>query len=283
MALYQAEDKTRIQREKAKQAISLALEGRWQEAVEINRAILEVFPNDVESYNRLGKALLELGRYPEAKKAFSKAKEIAPYNTIAKRNLQRLSRLPNKASAPKESAGKVSPRLFIAETGKTGIANLVDAAPHEVLAKVVAGDRVELRVEGKKVAVVTLNGDSLGQLEPKLALRLIGLVEGGNRYDAAVASIHDSAIKVIIKETYCHPSRAGRISFPTKGTNDFRPYVRGELLHRQAEDEEDPSSDELQDWEGQEEPTPEEIPFYRDRSHSNDGAEEEEPQEEEET
>ena len=47
----------------AKEAIALAMQGRWEEAVAANRAILELFPEDVDAYNRLGSALMELGEY----------------------------------------------------------------------------------------------------------------------------------------------------------------------------------------------------------------------------
>lgn len=278
MTLYQAEDKARLRRERAKQAISLALEGRWDEAVEVNRDILEAFPDDVESYNRLGKALLELGQYAEARKAFAKAIELSPYNTIAKKNLARLSKLPSQAPEAKEMGGKVSPRLFIAETGKTGVASLTETAPAEVLAKVVAGDPVDLEAKGRNLQVFTLEGEYLGQIEPRLAFRLLHLIEGGNRYAAAITAVSDRGVKVIIKETYCHPSRAGKVSFPAKKMDDFRPYVRGELLHFESEEEEERTPDDVQDWEDQEEPTPEEIPFYRDRN-TPDGDSEEESEE----
>ena len=41
-------------------AVNLALEGEWQRATEVNRAILKLFSDDVEAMNRLVKALIEL-------------------------------------------------------------------------------------------------------------------------------------------------------------------------------------------------------------------------------
>lgn len=82
---YQEEEQLRLKRQSSKQAVDLAMEGRWQEAVEVNRKIVDQFPNDVEAFNRLGRAYLELAIYPEAIAAYTRAKEIDPYNVIAEK------------------------------------------------------------------------------------------------------------------------------------------------------------------------------------------------------
>ena len=87
----QGEDAARLKRQRTDQAISLALESRWEEAIGVNRQILDVSPNDVDSWNRLGKAFLELGRLRESREAYQTALELDPVNTIAKRNLERLA------------------------------------------------------------------------------------------------------------------------------------------------------------------------------------------------
>ena len=59
MTLHQAEYRSKLRKEKAKEAIALAMENRWEEAAETNRAILELFQDDIEAQNRLGKAYFE--------------------------------------------------------------------------------------------------------------------------------------------------------------------------------------------------------------------------------
>ena len=49
-----------------KEAVKLALDGNWARAAELNRAILELCPDDCEATNRLAKALMELADYSEA-------------------------------------------------------------------------------------------------------------------------------------------------------------------------------------------------------------------------
>ncbi len=110
-----------LKRDLSRDAIALALKGEWEEAAGVNRAILETFERDVEAMNRLGKALMELGRYPEAREVFDKVTQIAPYNTIAKKNLARLGQLES-GPAPNKSLRKAAgaPQRFIEESGKSG-------------------------------------------------------------------------------------------------------------------------------------------------------------------
>src|SRR5207249_9442193 len=138
MALAE-EGTARFRRQRSELAINLAMQSKWEDAVSANQSILSVFPNDVDSYNRLGKAFTELGRYDEARDSYSKALSIEPSNTIARKNLTRLAGLkgtePEKASV----ATKVDPKLFIEEAGKTAVSLLRNPGARESLAKVTAG------------------------------------------------------------------------------------------------------------------------------------------------
>src|SRR3979411_2704437 len=93
MAAFPTEDRLRQKRTKSEQAITLAMKNRWDQAAQVNREILEMFPNEVDAYNRLGKALTELGRYGEARDAYAQAVRLDPLNGIASKNLQRLCKL----------------------------------------------------------------------------------------------------------------------------------------------------------------------------------------------
>src|SRR3954447_23037397 len=87
MAVYQSEDRQRMRRLRTEKAIQLAMQNKWQEAADINRHILEHFPEDVDTLNRLGKALLELGHYADARSQYHKAAGLDPSNGIAVKNL----------------------------------------------------------------------------------------------------------------------------------------------------------------------------------------------------
>ena len=87
------EKQIRYKEQRSKEAIDLAMQARWQEAVDVNKEIVESFPEDVDSYNRLGRAYMELGQYKQAQEAYSQAVKLDPYNAIANRNIRRLNDL----------------------------------------------------------------------------------------------------------------------------------------------------------------------------------------------
>jgi len=235
---YQEEEQVRLRRQGSKQAIALAMQGRWREAVEVNKSLIESFPGDVDAYNRLGRAYMELGEYSQAREAYQRAIELAPYNTIAEKNLRRLSHL---VEAPVSSEGdshRVEPQHFIEEIGKARVVGLYHLAPPEILARMVAGDRVYLKIDGSSLVVENGRGEYLGQVIPKHGQRLIKLMEGGNKYTAAILSSTEDKVSVIIKEVYQHPSQIGRPSFPPKGVEGVRPYISDRIIRRELEYEE---------------------------------------------
>ncbi len=248
---YQTGETTRLRRQRVEQAIQLALESRWKEAVAVNRSLIAMFPSDVDAYNRLGKALMEMGEYDDARMAYERALELEPLNTIARKNLERLEVRAKAAAAQGNGTRKIDPALFIAETGKTGIASLRAVAP-EAMGRLTAGDTLELRPQDNTLAVTTSDGEYVGQLEPKLGLRLSRLMNGGNRYVVAVASLSEQ--RVVIREIYQHPSQQGKPSFPAIGGGEtVRPYVKDRLVRREMEEEEVATEEpeEGEEWESE--------------------------------
>jgi len=229
---YQEEEGTRLRRQSSNQAIALAMQGRWGEAVIANKSLLESFPNDVDACNRLGRAYMELGEYSRAREAYKRAIELDSYNTIAQKNLNRLSHLEETAVGSEGGCDKVEPQQFIEEVGKAGVVNLHRLAAPAVLAKTVAGARVNLRVDGAGLIVENSRGEYLGQVEPKHGQRLVRLMERGNKYTATIITSTGEAVTVIIREVYQDPSQAGRLSFPPKEAESFRPYVGNRIGDR---------------------------------------------------
>jgi tetratricopeptide (TPR) repeat protein len=222
MPFHQEEEKSGLERRLSKEAIDLAIQGRWEEAVIANRNIIVKFPTDADAYNRLGRALTELGEFAQAKEAYAGTLELAPNNAIAKKNLARLASLSESKAISHSGHHKVAPELFITEVGKVGVVNLCNLAPKEMLAKMGLGDQVHLSIKGQRLIVQSEHREYLGEVELKHGLRLIKLIEGGNEYAAAVFSVGESEMKVVIKEIYQHPSQVGRISFPVGAAERFR-------------------------------------------------------------
>ena len=105
---------TRQRRQLGEVAIGHATRGEWEAAVEANRQLLELGP-DIDAYNRLGKALAELGRADEALEAYEQALERDGTNRIAQRNVERLRVLLTAEGTPSAEgrAEKAPATLFI--------------------------------------------------------------------------------------------------------------------------------------------------------------------------
>lgn len=235
---YQEEEQSRLRRQSSKQAIALAMQGRWREAIAVNQSLIEMFPTDVDAYNRLGRAHMERGEYAQATEAYGRSLEIDPYNTIARKNLDRLSHLKETAVSSEDDSHKLEPQQFIEEVGKAGAVQLYQLAPPAVLARIVAGDRVNLKIDAVNLVVESNRGEYLGLVEPRHAQRLIRLMEGGNRYSAVIVRSSETAITVIIREVYQDPSQVGRLSFPSRGLEGIRANVSDRVIRRELEHEE---------------------------------------------
>jgi len=216
---YSSDDKIGRRRENANMAINLAMEGKWQEAVNLNLQILENYPQDTDAYNRLGKAYTKLGLYPQAMEAYSKALRVDKYNIIAEKNVKRLSMMSEedmKNAANAEKGEGLRPQAFIEEIGKSGMVALINPAPAIVLAKIEAGDEVRLSSHDGNLVVESKRNEYLGTVSPTHGRRLLRLLSGGNRYSSTVVGTNDNYITVMIREIYQHPSQAGKLSFPAK-------------------------------------------------------------------
>jgi tetratricopeptide (TPR) repeat protein len=241
-------------------AVQLAIAGKWDEAVKLNKFIVENFGADEETQNRLGKALSELGKLKDAKAAYDAALKLNPMNSIAKKNAARINALLHQKEGLKVGGTRVDLNLFVEEMGKTVITTIDTPPSAGICSKVAAGDVAELRAEGDGIVVETSRGVRLGLLEAKLARRLIKFMRGGNRYQAGVTSCEGNLVKLIVRETYQDPHFAGKPSFPMRRKREveFRPYTKESLLSRGgaafAEDEEaeealveTPATDELEE------------------------------------
>ena len=213
------------------EAVQSALAGRWEDAAETNRAILERFGPDEEANNRLGKAMTELGKFEEAKKAYEATLSLNPLNVIAQKNRAKLDVLAQSKDV-KVGPTRVDLNLFVEEQGKTTSTQLESVDDPNVHNKIGSGDIAELRITGDSIQAETVRGVKLGNVEPRLARGLIKFIQGGNRYLAAVTSVEPGAVKLMIRETYQDPKFAGKPSFPQRRKREveFRPYAKESLL-----------------------------------------------------
>ena len=243
------DERARLRKQLGDQAVRLAVSSRWDEAVNVNRDLVRLFGDDADALNRLGKALSEVGQITEARKAYGRSIEMDPTNTIARRNLDRLAAMKDTvlAAAP---ASQLDTRLFVEESGKATVTTL-QAVDLERSATLDPGDVVDLQVQGNAVNVVNTSGEYIGMVEPRIGLRMAKMMTAGNVYNAALVTA-GSEMKVMLRETFQHPSQIGRVSFPRARATDFRGFTRKGLLRGEemdmGDDDDGPDDDDGDDW-----------------------------------
>src|SRR3954469_3905366 len=237
---------TRLKRQLSEQAIAAATASEWQEAVDINKRILELGA-DNEAENRIARAYWEMGELAQAREHYQAALALDPTNRIAERNIGRLRMLmaeAGKKTVPAQQGSKAPVSIFVEETGKTGFAHLVDLVDPKQLAQVNPGDAVELAADGPRLEAKS-NGKHIGYVEPRVAARLLKLIAEGNKYTAGVTSIGERDVRIIIRETYQDPANYGKVSFPTAAkVSDLRPYTKGTLIREEMDLEDELELDE---------------------------------------
>jgi hypothetical protein len=118
----------------------------------------------------------------------------------------------------------------------------VDRARFQTIATLAPGDKLTLKVEDAVVRVVGPGDTQVGQLEPKIAQRVTRLVAAGNRYSAAITSMDEHHVRIIIREEYRDPSMRSRPSFPTQAP-EIRPYTKDSVFRIDLDDEDDENMD----------------------------------------
>ncbi|MBI2756349.1 MAG: tetratricopeptide repeat protein [Chloroflexi bacterium] len=244
MAVFESEDRVRQKRAKTEQAINLATKGRWDEAARLNEEILALAPQDVDAHNRLGKALMELGRYAESRDAYAATLKLDPMNSIAQKNAARLQKLADEGgSALPPSA--VDPRLFIEESGKTTVTQLTGVHRGDAIAKLAAGEQLQMELAENRIVVRDQAGSEIGRIEPKLEQDLLRLFKLGNRYSMFVTAASESSVSVIIRETARSAQMGTRPSFRPSSIPEggFRSYTREGVLRYDLDDDDDDFDD----------------------------------------
>ncbi len=213
------DERQRLRRRLQEYAIEITSEDRWLDAVEVNKQILTL-GEDATVYNRLGKAYMELGYYNEARDSYQQTLRLNPTNTVARKNIARIDALIGReidhGGVPRKQRKQVDLRLFITEAGKTAITTLVEVPRVAAVEALGAGEQVRLHHNGRDMMVLDVEDRCIGKLEPRLGQRLIELINGGNRYVAAIVQSDLRQVRLLIREIYQHPSQRSRVSFPSK-------------------------------------------------------------------
>lgn len=190
------------------QAISAAKKGNWDHAVTLNTEILEQAPQDVQALNRLGMAYIQMSKLKEAKATFKQVLEFDKQNTIARKQLDRISK------KTMHTLPSFSRNHFIEEPGKTKIVELHRLAGKQVLDNLAVGQSCILKVKKRYISVETEDGQHVGALPEDISFRLTKLMETGNTYHCSIQTCSGNQCLVYLKELSRSARNSDIHSFP---------------------------------------------------------------------
>lgn len=184
-----------------KKAIDAALNGRFEEALQLNQQILKNDKQNVDALNRLARAYFELGNLKLSNKYYNLALKYDPYNPIAQKNLKIIKAFKGKPNGKNsQTPAFVSPSLFLQEPGKTKIVALLKVAEPAKLSQIYCGMQVILLIKQRGISATDQEGGYLGVLPDDLAHTLVRLIKGGNKFSACVKSVRVNGISIMIRE-----------------------------------------------------------------------------------
>lgn len=192
------------------EAIKAAVGKNWNEAITLNKKILELYPEDISTLNRLGIAYSMIGKHKKAEENFNNVIKIDCHNQIAKNNLSRLK--------SNKTTGLLNPFSqtvsFIEEPGKSKVVPLVNQAEPKVFCTLNIGEPVELDHCKHKVKVINQKNIFIGYLPDNISHRLLQLLKAGYKYKTVMKSVNYKTPQVFIQETHAAKRLKGVPSFP---------------------------------------------------------------------
>jgi hypothetical protein len=145
----------------------------------------------------LARAYAETGNITKAKKTSLKVLKHDPFNQIAKRSLDKWKTLKKGQSfaLPPSKADS-----FLEEPGKTKIITLLNLSNKSTIAKLDAGDQVNLNTHSHKVSVCTSDNKYIGKLPDDMSAHIKKMIKYGYQYSTLIKSVSQNDVKVFIRE-----------------------------------------------------------------------------------
>ena len=194
-------------------AIQAMLLGEWQNAIKLNRTLLNENPNDIDAFTILG-------RIKDAKYTYRKVLKLDTLNQIAIRNIKKITGLNNRIGK-NEATNQHLNNIFLEETGKTKIISLVNTAQPKIIALLTIGQPITIVIKRSKIFIQSQNNQYLGVLPDDIGKRLIKFIKGGNKYAACVKSAGDTSISIFVRETKRAARYKNQPSFLQISDNDL--------------------------------------------------------------
>ncbi len=203
-----------------KMAIDAALNCQWEQALELNMQICQAEPQNTECLNRIAKAYFEMGDFDKAKKYYTEVIELDPYNTIAQKNLKRVTTIKKSGDGMLNTGTMIHPSLFIEEPGTTKSITLVKVAEPQKLLTLSSGQMINLMPKKNGIVAADQRNQYLGALPDDIAHHLLKLMEGGNNYQALIKNVKSNSITILVRETFRSKKFRNQASF----LDESRPF-----------------------------------------------------------
>lgn len=196
-------------------AIEAAISLGWEEAISLNKTIIKIDKENLSACLRNGFAYLQLNNTKQAKKYYRMALKIQPKNQVALDNLERIEILDLKKDK-KNVLEKVviRPNLYLDAPGKTKTVALVNIGQKNVLAKLMVGQEVILKIKKRRVEVRTQANEFVGNLPDDISRRLIFFIKAKSQYSTYIKESSLSRVAVFIIEECKGKTVASHLSFP---------------------------------------------------------------------
>lgn len=196
-------------------AVDSAINLDWEEAIKLNLQIVKLDHKNISAYLRLGYAYLQIGKILESKKYYRKALKIQPKNPVVFENLERIKILEEqKVKKTRRDKITLKPNIFIEISGKTKAVPLVNHGQKDILAKLLIGQEVILKIKKRRVEVRTYDDEYVGNLPDDLSRRLIIFLKAKSKYNAYIKETGLTRVVIFIKEEAKGRTVANNISFP---------------------------------------------------------------------
>lgn len=196
-------------------AVDSAINLDWREAINLNQQIIKLEPENLSAYLRIGYAYLQSKKIAEAKKYYRKALKIQPTNTVILENLERIKILEGKKTSRSHLEKIIlKPDIFLEIFGKTKAVSLVNYGQKDVLAKLLVGQKVLLKIKKRRVEIRTFVDEYIGSLPDDLSRRLIAFIKAKCQYETYIKETSLNRVVVFIKEFCKTKQMSGNFSFP---------------------------------------------------------------------
>jgi len=178
-------------------AIEATLEGDWEKAIKLNKSLIDEDPNDIEALNRMALAYTVLGKPKKAKKTYEDVLTIDSLNSIALKNLEKIKK--DSGNTDGSNITIQVNNIFLEESGKTKVVELINLAQPEILLTLRTGQLVNIAEKRLKI-FVSQEKKYIGVLPDDIGKRLIKHIKGGNKYEAYVKSATLQNVGIFIRE-----------------------------------------------------------------------------------